>query len=55
MVINEGATQKVIRMMMDVKGDTRIEPASTRVLSFGFLFRCIDSSSGGGPMAVGEL
>ena len=53
MVINEGATQEVIRMMMDVKGDTLMEPSSTQVLSFGF--SCIYSSNGGGPMAVGEL
>ena len=55
LVINEGATQEVIEMRMDVKGNTRIEPASTRVLNFGFSFTCIDSSNGGGPMALGEL
>ena len=55
LVINEGATQEVIRMNLDVKGDTRLEPTSTRVQSFVFSFMCIDSSNGGGPMAVGEL
>jgi len=55
LVLNEGATQEVIRMMMDVKGNTIMEPASTRVLHFGFSFTCIDSSNGGGPQAVGEL
>ena len=49
-MINEGATQEVIRMALDVKGDTRIEPASTRVLNFGFSFTCT-----GGPQAVSEL
>jgi len=42
-------------MMLDVKGNTIMEPASTRVLNFGFSFTCIDSSNGGGPQAVGEL
>ena len=55
LVINEGATQEVIRMRLDVKGDTRNESASTRVLNFGFTFRCIDSSNGGGSQAVSEL
>ena len=54
MVLNEGATQEVIRMMLDVKGNTLTEPASTQVLNFGFTFTCIDSSNGGGPQAVGE-
>ena len=55
LVLNEGATQQVIRMILDVKGNTLTEPASTRVLNFGFSFTCIDSSNGGGPQAVGEL
>ena len=55
LVLNEGATQEVIRMILDVKGNTLTEPASTRVLNFGFSFTCIDSSNGGGPQAVGEL
>ena len=55
LVINEGATQEVIRMALDVKGLSALEPASTRVPSFGFSFRCIDSSNGGGPLAVGKL
>ena len=55
LMINEGATQEVIGMRLDVKGDTRFEPASTRVLNFDFSFTCIDSSNGGGPQAVGEL
>ena len=42
-------------MILDVKGNTILEPASTRVLNFGFSFTCIDSSNGGGPQAVGEL
>ena len=42
-------------MMLDVKGNTITESASTRVLNFGFSFTCIDSSNGGGPHAVGEL
>ena len=54
-MINEGATQEVIRMVLDVKGSTLTEPASNRVLNFGFSFTCIDSSNGGGPQAVGEL
>ena len=54
-MLNEGATQQVIRMILDVKGNTLTEPASTRVLNFGFSFTCIDSSNGGGPQAVGEL
>ena len=54
-MINEGAIQEVITMTLDVKGDTLMEPSSTRVLSFGFSFTCIYSSNGGGPMAVGEL
>ena len=53
--LNEGATQEVIRMILDIKGNTITEPASTRVLNFGFSFTCIDSSNGGGPQAVGEL
>ena len=55
LVLTEGATQEVIRMILDVKGSTTQEPASTRVLNFGFSFTCIDSSNGGGRMAVGEL
>ena len=55
LVINEGATQEVIRMILDVKGNTLLEPSSTRVLNFDFSFTCIDSSNGGGPQAVGEL
>ena len=54
-MINEGATQEVIRMILDVKGNTLTEPASTRVVNFGFSFTCIDSSNGGGPQAVSEL
>ena len=54
-MLNEGATQAVIRMIMDIKGNTLTEPASTRVLNFPFSFTCIDSSNGGGPQAVGEL
>ena len=53
--LNEGATQEVIRMMLDVKGNTLMEPGSTRVQNFGFTFTCIDSSNGDGPQAVGEL
>ena len=55
LVINEGATLEVIRMVLDVKGSTVLEPANTRVLNFGFSFTCIDSSNGGGPQAVSEL
>ena len=55
LVVNEGATQEVIRMTLDIKGSTMLEPASTRVLNFNFSFTCIDSSNGGGPQAVGEL
>lgn len=55
LVLNEGATREVIRMTLDVKGDTLMEPSSTQNLSFNFSFTCIDSSNGGGPMAVGEL
>ena len=54
-VLAEGATQEVIRMILDVKGSTRTEPPSTRVLNFDFSFTCIYSSNGGGPQAVGEL
>ena len=53
--MNEGATQEVFTMILDIKGNTISEPASTRVLNFDFRFTCIDSSNGGGPMAVGEL
>ena len=53
--LTEGATQEVFRMMLDVKGNTLLEPASTRVLYFGFSFTCIDNSNGGGPQSVGEL
>ena len=53
--LNEGATQEVITMMLDVKGNTILEPTSTRVRNFDFSFTCIDRSYGGGPMAVGEL
>ena len=55
LVINEGATQEIITMTLDVKGNTLLEPASTRVLNFGFSFMCIYSPNGGGPLAVGEL
>ena len=55
LVLNEGATQEVITMTLDVKGDILLEPAGTRVLNFAYTFTCIDSSNGGGPMAVGEL
>ena len=54
-MINEGATQEVIGVVLDVKGNTLTEPSSARVLNFGFSFTCIDSSNGGGPRAVGEL
>ena len=54
-MIDEGATQEVITMMMDVKGETRLEPPSTRVLNIGFSFTCIDSSNGGDSQAVGEF
>ena len=53
LMINEGATQEVIRMMMDVKGNTLRE--TTQVTTFDFSFMCIDSSNGGGLQAVGEL
>ena len=53
LVINEGATQEVIRMMMDVKGNTSRE--TTQVTTLDFSFMCIDSSNGGGLQAVGEL
>ena len=52
-MLTEGDTQQVIRMMLDIKGNTLME--STRVLNFNFSFTCIDSSNGGGPQAVGEL
>ena len=55
LVLNEGGTQEVITMILDIKGNTLTEPASTRVLNFNFSFTCIDSSNGGGPLAVGEL
>ena len=55
LVLNEGATQEVIRMILDVKGNTLTEPASTRVLNFDFSFTCVYSSNGGGLQAVGEL
>ena len=54
-MLTEGATREVIAMILDVKGNALLEPASTRVLNFGFSFTCIDSSNGGGPQAVGEL
>ena len=54
-MINEGATQQVIRMILDVKGSTTSEPSSTQVQNFGFSFKCIYSSNGGDPQAVGEL
>ena len=53
--LTEGATQQVIRMILDVKGNTLLEPGSTRGLNFSFTFTCIDSSNGGGRQAVGEL
>ena len=52
LVINEGATQEVITMILDVKGNTLRE--TTRVTAFDFSFMCIDSSNGGSPQAVGE-
>ena len=55
LVLNEGTTQEVIAMILDVKGNTLVEPASTQVRNFGFSFTCIYSSNGGGPQAVGEL
>ena len=55
LVLNEGATQEVITMMLHIKGNTLTEPASTQVRNFDFSFTCIDSSNGGGPQAVGEL
>ena len=54
-VLAEGDTQEVIRVILDVKGETRIEPASTRILNFDFSFTCTDSSNGGGPQAAGKL
>ena len=51
----EGATQLVIRVILDVKGNTAMEPTDIRIQNFGFSFTCIDSSNGGGPQAVGEL
>ena len=54
-MLNEGDTQEVIRMILDIKENTITEPGSTRVLNFNFSFTCIDSSNGGGPQAVGEL
>ena len=54
-MLTEGATQEVIRVVLDVKGNTLIEPSSTQVINFGLSFTCIDSSNGGGPRAVGEL
>ena len=54
-MLTEGATREVITMILDVKGNTFLEPGSTRVLNFDFSFTCIDSSNGGGPQAVGEL
>ena len=55
LVLNEGTTQEVITMIVDIKGNTLTEPANTRVLNFGFSFTCIDSSNGGGLQAVGKL
>ena len=55
LVLNEGGTQEVITMILDIKGNTLTEPASTQVLNIGFSFTCIYSSNGGGPQAVGEL
>ena len=54
-MLTEGATQEVITMILDVKGNTLMEPGSTRVLNFDFSFTCNDSFNGGGPQAVGEL
>ena len=54
LVVNEGATQEVIEMRLDVKGDTSTEPASTRILNFDFSFTCTDSSNSGGPQAAGK-
>ena len=52
--LDEGASQQVIRVMLDVKGNTAMEPAVNRIQNFGFSFTCIDSSNGGGPQAVGK-
>ena len=54
-MLNEGATQEVITMTLDVKGNTGLEPASIRALNYGFSLTCTDSSNGGGSQAVGEL
>ena len=53
LVLDEGAAQEVIRMMMDVKGNTSRE--TTQVTTLDFSFMCIDNSNGGGLQAVGEL
>ena len=55
LVLNEGATQEVIRMILDVKGNTLLEPANIRTQTYSFTFTCIDRSNGGGPQTVGEL
>ena len=52
LVLTEGATQLIIRMMMDVKGNTLRE--TTQVTTFDFSFMCIESSNGSGLQAVGE-
>ena len=52
-MINEGAAEVVITVILDIKGNTLTELSITRVLNFSFT--CIDSSNGGGPQAVGEL
>lgn len=52
LIINEGATQLIIRMMMDVKGNTHRE--TIRPTTFNFSFMCIESSNGSGLQAVGE-
>ena len=54
-MLNEGYRQEIFTMILDVKGNTLLEPGSIRVLYFDFSFTCIDSSNGGGPLAVGEL
>ena len=50
LVINEGATQEIITMTLDVKGNTFREPAPATE-SFGVQVRCIDS---GGSQTVSE-
>ena len=52
--LEEGAALQVISVLLDVKGNTVVEPADTQIQNFDFSFTCIDSSSGGGPQAVGK-